>query len=175
VAIKIIKNKIETLTNQMHKYYSCIRGNKNYPKIQTLPNEMHKYYSCIRGNKNYPKIRTLTNEEIALKWFDSFNTKNLEALLSLYADDARHFSPKLKIRQPETEGWIKGKTELRNWWADAFKRLPSLHYQVNTLTANSDRIFMEYLREVEGEPSMMVAEVLEISNSKIQSSRVYHA
>jgi hypothetical protein len=34
---------------------------------------------------------------------------------------------------------------------------------------------MEYLREVEGEPSMMVAEVLEISNSKIQSSRVYHA
>lgn len=117
----------------------------------------------------------LTNEEIAYNWFDCFNTKDLDGLLELYAEDAKHFSPKLKQRRPETEGWISGKNELRKWWADAFHRLPTLHYIVQTLTSSEDRIVMEYLRTVEGENPMMIAEVLEIKEGKIQSSRVYHS
>jgi ketosteroid isomerase-like protein len=35
-------------------------------------------------------------QSIAFKWFESFNNKELEKLLSLYDDDAVHFSPKLK-------------------------------------------------------------------------------
>ena len=69
-------------------------------------------------------------ESIALQWFDAFNTHNLEQLLSLYHDNAEHYSPKLKILKPETKGYIKGKEELKLWWADAFERLPSLQYKV---------------------------------------------
>ncbi|HEX9979600.1 MAG TPA: nuclear transport factor 2 family protein [Flavobacterium sp.] len=113
------------------------------------------------------------NEAIARKWFDAFNSHNLEALLSLYDDDAQHFSPKLKIRRPETNGLVAGKTALRDWWQDAFDRLPSLHYKATSLTANNQRIFMEYIRQVDGEDEMKVAEVLEINHGKITSSRVY--
>lgn len=63
---------------------------------------------------------------------------------------------------------------MRIWWQDAFERLPSLYYKVTSLTANSDRVFMEYTRQVEGEEDMLVAEVLEIKQGKIISSRVYH-
>jgi ketosteroid isomerase-like protein len=35
-------------------------------------------------------------QSIAFKWFETFNNKELEKLLSLYDDDAEHFSPKLK-------------------------------------------------------------------------------
>ena len=111
---------------------------------------------------------------IATKWFDAFNAHNLEALLSLYRNDAVHYSPKLKVRQPETEGLIKGKDALRSWWKDAFDRLPGLHYEVLTLTSDDDRIFMEYKRQTPGEPDMMVAEVLEVTNGLIIASRVYH-
>ena len=114
------------------------------------------------------------NKRIALKWFEAFNTKNLESLLALYSNDAKHYSPKLKIKKPETEGWIKGKEELRNWWNDAFQRLPSLHYQVTSLTTDTDKIFMEYVRMVHGEDDMHVAEVLEIKEGLIVASRVYH-
>lgn len=113
------------------------------------------------------------NEQLALEWFAAFNEHNLEKLLLLYDDDAVHYSPKLKIRQPETNGFIKGKTALRAWWEDAFQRLPQLHYKVTSLTANEDRIFMEYIRSVPGESDMQVAEVLEI-NQTITASRVYH-
>ena len=42
-------------------------------------------------------------QSIAFRWFEAFNNKQLEKLLSLYQDDAEHFSPKLKIRKVEGE------------------------------------------------------------------------
>jgi ketosteroid isomerase-like protein len=45
---------------------------------------------------------------IAYKWFDCFNNKELEKLLSLYDDEAIHFSPKLKASFPEIRPWVSG-------------------------------------------------------------------
>lgn len=113
-------------------------------------------------------------QSIAFKWFDAFNNHNLEQLLSLYDDDAEHYSPKLKIHKPETNGLIVGKQALREWWQDAFERLPSLNYKVTSITANGDRVFMEYIRSVTGEENRLVAEVLIVREGKIIASRVYH-
>jgi len=113
-------------------------------------------------------------QSIAFKWFETFNNKELEKLLSLYDDDAAHFSPKLKIRKPETNGFVIGKQALREWWQDAFDRLPSLNYKVTSLTANGDRVFMEYIRTADNEEEMLIAEVLDIREDKIVASRVYH-
>lgn len=114
------------------------------------------------------------NLSIAHAWFEAFNSHNLEKLLSLYDNEAEHFSPKLKIRHPETNGLVTGKNALRNWWQEAFDRLPTLKYKVTSLTANSDRVFMEYVRTVQNEEDMLVAEVLEIKEGVIVASRVYH-
>ncbi|MEP7128694.1 MAG: nuclear transport factor 2 family protein [Chitinophagales bacterium] len=111
---------------------------------------------------------------IAQQWFNAFNSHNLEMLLSLYAEGAEHYSPKLKIREPETNGLIKGKQALRDWWQGAFQRLPSLRYEVVQLTANEERVFMEYIRHVEGEEDLRVGEVLEVKHHLIVGSRVYH-
>jgi len=114
------------------------------------------------------------NKQIATKWFAAFNEHALENLLALYADNAQHFSPKLKIRKPETQGLIKGKAALREWWQDAFDRLPSLQYEVIKLTADDEQVFMEYVRHVDGEEDLSVGEVLQIENGMIVYSRVYH-
>ena len=113
-------------------------------------------------------------QTIADKWFAAFNAHNLENLLSLYDDDAEHFSPKLKIRMPETGGFVRGKDALRVWWKDSFDRLPDLQYIPTSFIDNGKSIFMEYKRIVGGEPDMMVGEVLEIHNGLIIRSRVYH-
>src|ERR1035437_2997183 len=115
----------------------------------------------------------MTPHEIAKQWLKAFNEHNLENLLALYDDNAEHFSPKLKIRKPETNGLIKGKTAMRTWWQDAFDRLPTLAYKKLTITSNNERVFMEYTRIVTGEENMNVAEVLEIKNGRIVTSRVY--
>jgi len=120
----------------------------------------------------------MTPEElahIAERWIDAFNRHDLESLLSLYHEDAEHYSPKLKVRQPETKGYIKGKAALRSWWKDAFDRLPSLHYHLLDLTPFHNRVFMEYLRKAKGEDDLQVGEVLVIRDGLIISSRVYHS
>ena len=85
-----------------------------------------------------------------------------------------HFSPKLKLRHPETNGLITGKEALRSWWRDAFERLPSLNYEVVKLTADEEQVFMEYIRHVSGEEDLRVGEVLEVRDGLIVASRVYH-
>ncbi|MPS73779.1 MAG: nuclear transport factor 2 family protein [Chryseobacterium sp.] len=113
-------------------------------------------------------------KNIANLWFKAFNEQNLYDLLDLYDESAQHYSPKLKAREPETNGLIKGKETLRRWWKDCFERLPTLKYQVNKLTADSRQVFMEYTRKVEGEEDMEIGEVLEIKDGRIVFSRVYH-
>jgi ketosteroid isomerase-like protein len=114
-------------------------------------------------------------KNVALLWFKAFNEHDIEMLLSLYEEDAEHYSPKLKIHQPSTNGFIKGKPALRAWWTDAFVRLPKLHYELIQLTAEGDRVFMEYIRETPGEENLRIGEVLIIKNKKIIASRVYHS
>lgn len=128
--------------------------------LSTLPKQMN---------------RSQENEAMAGAWFAAFNMQDLERLLALYTEDARHFSPKLQIKRPETKGLITGKPALRNWWQEAFRRLPELHYEPMSVTANDERVFMEYLRQVPDETDMRVAEVLEIKAGKIIASRVYHS
>ena len=115
------------------------------------------------------------NLKIAQLWFEAFNEHNLEKLLALYADDAQHYSPKLKLRQPETNGSIIGKNALRAWWKDSFERLPSLKYIPTRFIVDDTGVFMEYMRQVQGEEDMTVGEVLVIKNGQIVRSRVYHS
>ena len=119
-------------------------------------------------------MSSLKNLSIAHKWFEAFNNHNLDQLLSLYDNDAEHYSPKLKIKSPETNGLIKGRAALQIWWQEAFTNIPSLSYQVTSLTANDNRVFMEYIRKAQNENDILVAEVLEINENKIIFSRVYH-
>ena len=111
---------------------------------------------------------------IANKWFAAFNEQNLENLLSLYHDQAEHYSPKLKVRKPETNGLIKGKAAMRAWWQDAFTRLPDLRYKILRLTPYEDRVFMEYIRQVPGEEDLYVGEMLEVERGLIKASAVFH-
>jgi ketosteroid isomerase-like protein len=112
---------------------------------------------------------------MAQQWFDAFNEHDLEKLLALYHENAEHYSPKLKVRSPETNGLIKGKKALRLWWQDSFERLPTLKYVPQRFIANNSSVFMEYMRYADGEEVLTVGEVLDMKDGLIVSSRVYHS
>jgi heme-degrading monooxygenase HmoA/ketosteroid isomerase-like protein len=111
---------------------------------------------------------------IATRWLDCFARRDLDGLLALYADDATHTSPKIRTRHPETGGLLRGKAAMRAWWQDSFDRLPSMRYEPTALTADGRRVFMEYVRHVDGEAPYPVAEVLQCADGKIVASRVFH-
>jgi len=117
----------------------------------------------------------MANKEIADKWFEAFNRHDLESLLNLYDENAIHFSPKLLMKHPETEGLIKGKSELRKWWKESFENLPTLKYFPELIICEEENVFMKYKRTVEGQNDLVVGETLRIEKGVIVESRVYHS
>ncbi|MBX5482956.1 MAG: nuclear transport factor 2 family protein [Myxococcaceae bacterium] len=115
-----------------------------------------------------------TNEAVAMKWLQAFNAHDVDALVALYADDATHTSPKIRALHPETGGKLVGKAALAQWWRDANARLPGLRYELLALTANDERVCIEYLRHAPDGPPMPVAEVFDIRDGLIVASRVFH-
>ena len=84
---------------------------------------------------------------LARRWLSCFETKNVDALVGLYAADARHFSPTLRTLRPDSGGCI---------------------------TAQPGRVVLESVRSAPGEPDLPVAEVFEVKGGLIQESRIYH-
>jgi ketosteroid isomerase-like protein len=111
---------------------------------------------------------------LARRWLDCFNRQDLAGLLALYDSEAVHTSPKLRAREPQTRGEIRGRAALEAWWADSMRRLPQLRYEEQHLTAQGDRVFMEYLRTHPGEEPLTVAEVLVCRGGRIVASHVFH-
>jgi 8-oxo-dGTP pyrophosphatase MutT (NUDIX family) len=140
----------------------------------------HSEIEALDAPKNVVQLAALAlapgaaAQELARAWVAAFNARDLGGLLALYSDDAVHFSPKLRARQPETGGLVKGKAALRAWWADSFERLPGLHYEARRVTAAGDRLFLEYDRSLPGEATLAVAELFVVRNGRIAESRVYH-
>lgn len=114
------------------------------------------------------------NARLGRTWLAAFNAHDLEGLVALYAEDATHTSPKIRTLHPETGGKLAGRPKIRAWWADALKRLPTLRYEELTVTANDDRVFLEYLRHAPDGPPYPVAEVFDVRGGKIVASRVFH-
>jgi heme-degrading monooxygenase HmoA/ketosteroid isomerase-like protein len=134
----------------------------------------------VRGSRFDGTTRTPFDRDpaklraIAEQWLACFERRDLDALLALYADDATHTSPKIRVRHPETGGLLRGKAAMRAWWADAFERLPSMTYVPVSITADVSRVYYEYIRRVDGEPDLPVCEVLDVRDGLIVASRVFH-
>lgn len=116
------------------------------------------------------------NLSIGRAWMAAFNAYDVKSLVSLYAPDATHTSPKIRALHPSTGGKLHGHAQLTAWWEDANRRLPGLRYEETAITANDDRVFIEYLRHAPNEAPMPVAEVFDVRgrDGKIVASRVYH-
>jgi hypothetical protein len=115
------------------------------------------------------------SRDLAKAWLAAFNGHDIDALVALYAAGAVHFSPKLKALHPETEGRVVGREAIGAWWREALARAPKLRYEERSITANEVRVVIEYVRHVEGQPPLAVAEVFDLAGGEIVASRVYHA
>ena len=115
-----------------------------------------------------------SNEVVALRWLEAFNAGDVETLISLYAEDCTHTSPKIRALHPDTQGKLIGKMAMRRWWEEAMKRLPGLFYEKTSITANDERVWLEYIRHAPDASPMPVAEVFDVKNGHIVASRVYH-
>jgi ketosteroid isomerase-like protein len=83
-------------------------------------------------------------QKFGQEWVTSWNSHDLERILSHYADDFQMTSPFIATMMNEPTGTIKGKEEVRAYWAQALERLPDLHFDLIEVLASVDSITIYY-------------------------------
>jgi ketosteroid isomerase-like protein len=83
-------------------------------------------------------------QQFAREWVDAWNSRDLDRILSHYADDFQMTSPFIVKMMNESTGTIKGKAKVRVYWAQALERLPDLHFDLIEVLASVDSITIYY-------------------------------
>jgi ketosteroid isomerase-like protein len=63
-------------------------------------------------------------------WLQACNAHDLDRIMSRYADDVVFTSPVAAQLATGSEGVIRGKPALREYWAEGLRRSPDLHFEV---------------------------------------------
>jgi predicted SnoaL-like aldol condensation-catalyzing enzyme len=113
-------------------------------------------------------------ERIYQLWDDALGKKDLEASLSLYANDATIESPLVQHLMKTKEGIVRGKDQLRRFITLVFQSNPPQRKRFRTGFFSDGRVIMwEYPRATPGDDQMELVEVMEIQSGLIHRHRVY--
>lgn len=80
----------------------------------------------------------------ARDWVDSWNSHDLDRIMSHYADDFQMTSPFIVKLMNDPTGTIKGKENVRAYWAKALERIPDLHFDLIEVLSSVDSITIYY-------------------------------
>ena len=83
-------------------------------------------------------------QQFAREWVEAWNSHDLDRIMSHYADDFQMTSPFIVTMMNEPTGTIKGKENVRAYWAKALERLPDLHFDLIEVLASVDSIAIYY-------------------------------
>ncbi len=67
--------------------------------------------------------------EIAHNIVDSWNSHDLERILSHYSEDFELTSPLIRQALNIETGMIKGKERVREWWRSVLNKVPDIHFE----------------------------------------------
>ena len=113
-------------------------------------------------------------ERIYRLWDDALGKKDLEASLSLYAEDASIESPLVQHLMKSKDGVVQGKEQLREFITRVFQTNPPQRKRFKQGFFTDGRVLTwEYPRNSPDGDQMELVEVMEIEGSLIRRHRVY--
>lgn len=87
-------------------------------------------------------------ESFADHWIRAWNNRDVEAVLTHYADDVVFTSPTARRVVPASGGTIYGKHELREYWTRALRGNQGLHFELVGVYQGVDTIVLHYRNQV---------------------------
>lgn len=82
--------------------------------------------------------------KFANDWIESWNSHDLDRILSHYSDDFEITTPMIKVALGIETGTLKGKDKIRNYWSAAFKKVPDLFFELKEVTKNVESMAIYY-------------------------------
>jgi ketosteroid isomerase-like protein len=70
---------------------------------------------------------------LAARWYDAWNTRDVDAVMALYADDIEFSSPYIAALRIASNGVVTGKAALREYFDKALARAPEIKFNPESL------------------------------------------
>ena len=82
--------------------------------------------------------------EFSAAWVEAWNAHDVDAVLAHFADDAVFTSPVAAQLIDGSDGVLRGKEQLRAYWARGLELIPDLHFTIENVYAGVDTIVINY-------------------------------
>jgi hypothetical protein len=102
-------------------------------------------------------------QSLADQWVRAWNTHDIEAVLSHFAEDVIFTSPVAARVVPDSGGVVCGKEALRAYWSLALTKVPDLRFEVVSVFVGVSTLVIAY-RNQRGD---LVSEVLEVEDGLV--------
>ena len=83
-------------------------------------------------------------EKFAEEWIESWNSHNLEDILSHYSKNIEITTPMIKLAGGIDNGTLKGKDAVADYWKKALIKIPDLKFELIDATESINSIAIYY-------------------------------
>lgn len=83
-------------------------------------------------------------KKFAEEWVASWNSHDMDDILSHYSDDIEVTTPMIKIATGGETSTLKGKEAVAAYWKKAMERLPDLHFELLDVTEGVGSVALYY-------------------------------
>ena len=83
-------------------------------------------------------------QQFSNEWIDSWNSHDIERILSHYSDDFSITTPMIQRLSGNNEGTLYGKKAIKKYWEDSLQKVPDLHFELLDITLGVTSIALYY-------------------------------
>jgi hypothetical protein len=110
-------------------------------------------------------------KQAALEWLDDWNNRNLEKVMTHYADDVKFYSSTVIRRWNEVEGKLEGKVAVERHFRKGLEEMPDIHFEFLSILYGIESIILFYKRET----GILAADfVMFNKEGKVKEVRTYY-
>lgn len=100
-------------------------------------------------------------QSFATQWIDAWNRHDLTAIMELYSNDIRFYSPYIIKLGMNDQGVITRKDELEKYFGKALGIYTDLHFELREVLTGADSVILYY----KSVSNRMAAEMMELDES----------
>ncbi|PST83130.1 nuclear transport factor 2 family protein [Pedobacter yulinensis] len=82
--------------------------------------------------------------KFAGKWLRAWNAHDLDGVLAHFAEDVEIATPMIRIATGKDQDTLSGKEAVKNYWATALNKFPSLKFDMICVTAGVNSVALYY-------------------------------